>query len=162
VPAGKRYKQKRTTLKVAMNYLLDKNKPINIGADVIKQATTDPQLKSTWESDPMTRSQLSSQELLQFQEMMNRNVEHAKRITRTPVIVFQGVSDKLVKPDATYDLFRAIGARDKSFVMIGNTEHLIFEEGCFTEPVLAGLVAWMDSHRTLLSRGAIPTAPTTH
>lgn len=146
VPAGKRFKQGGTALKVAVTYLIDKNKPINIGADVIKQATTDPAVKSQWTSDPLTRGQLSPEELVHFQTMMNKNVEHAKRIRRTPVIVYQGMSDKLVKPDATYDLFRAIAAKDKSLMMIGNTEHLIFEEGCFTEPVFAGLVAWMDSH----------------
>lgn len=157
VPAGKRYKQKKTALRVAITYLLGKDKPINIGADVINQATTDPHLKSQWTNDPLNRSSLSPSELIHFQEMMNRNIEHAKRITETPVIVFQGVSDKLVKPDATYELFRAIGAKDKSLVMIGNTEHLIFEEGCFSEPVLAGLLAWMDSHRNV--NGANATQP---
>ncbi|MBX9691394.1 MAG: alpha/beta hydrolase, partial [Cyanobacteria bacterium] len=71
---------------------------------------------------------------------------YAKQIETTPVIIFQGVADTLVKPEATYDLFRAIAYKDKSFVMVGNAEHLIFEEGCFTPAVLKGLVAWMESH----------------
>jgi alpha-beta hydrolase superfamily lysophospholipase len=80
--------------------------------------------------------------------MCNRNIHYAKQIDATPVIIFQGVSDMLVKPKATYDLFGAIKVKDKSFVMVGNAEHLIFEEGCFTPAVLKGLVAWMESHLT--------------
>lgn len=146
VPAGKRFKQKRTAVRVAVHYLEDKNRPFDIGTDVINQATHDPKLKQIWAGDPMTRSTLSPQELLAFQSMCNRNVECAKRIRLTPVVIFQGVSDGLVRPEATYDLFRAIACKDKSFVMVGNAEHLIFEEGCFTPAVLKGLIAWMESH----------------
>jgi alpha-beta hydrolase superfamily lysophospholipase len=146
VPAGKRFKQKRTAVKVAIHYLENKNRPFDIGTDVINQATRDPQLKEAWAGDPKTRSELSARELLAFQHMVNRNLAYAKEIESTPVVLFQGVRDGLVKPDATYDLFRAIASKDKSLVMVGNAEHLIFEEGCFTAPVLKGLVAWMDSH----------------
>lgn len=146
VPAGKRFKQGKTVIKVALHYLEGRNRPFNIGTDVINQATTDPQLKQLWSNDPKTRSTLSPHELLAFQAMCNRNLECAKQIKSTPVVLFQGVSDGLVKPEATYDLFRAIAAKDKSLIMVGNAEHLIFEEGCFTPPVLKGLIAWMDSH----------------
>lgn len=147
VPAGKRFNQKRTALKVAVHYLGNKNLPFNIGSDVINQATTDPKLKEIWGSDPKTRSTLSPRELIAFQSMLNHNLESAKGIQSTPVIIFQGVSDGLVKPEATYDLFRAISSKDKSLIMVGNAEHLIFEEGCFTQPVLKGLIAWMETHR---------------
>jgi alpha-beta hydrolase superfamily lysophospholipase len=151
VPAGKRFKQKRTAVKVAIHYLENKNRTFNIGTDVINQATQDPQLRETWAEDPKTRSTLSPRELLAFQQMINRNLEYAKEIQSTPVVIFQGVSDELVKPEATYDLFRAIACKDKSFIMVGNAEHLIFEEGCFTAFVLKGLVAWMESHTKLES-----------
>jgi alpha-beta hydrolase superfamily lysophospholipase len=146
VPAGKRFKEKATALKVALHYLNDKDRPFNIGTEVINQATTDPKLKEMWASDPNTRSTLSPRELLEFQMMMNRNMQSAKKIDCMPVIIFQGVSDGLVKPESTYDLFRAIATKDKSFVMVGGAEHLIFEEGRFTPPVLKGLIAWIESH----------------
>jgi len=146
VPAGKRFKEKKTDLKVAIHFLENKNRPLDIGNDVINQATHDPKVKQAWAGDPKTRSTLSPRELLAFQSLLKRNVEYAKQINSTPVIIFQGVCDMLVKPEATYDLFRAINCQDKSFVMVGNAEHLIFEEGCFTPAVLKGLVAWMESH----------------
>jgi lysophospholipase len=146
VPAGKRFAQKRTTVKVALHYLEHKNKTFDIGSDVINRATKDPKLKEMWSDDPKTRSMLTPRELIAFQEMMNRNIDSAKKIHSTPVIIFQGVSDGLVKPEATYDLFRAIACKDKDLVMIGNAEHLIFEEGRFTPAVIRSLVAWMESH----------------
>jgi lysophospholipase len=146
VPAGKRFQERRTVFKVAKHFLENKNQPFDIGTDVINQATHNPRVKEAWADDPDTRKTLSPEELIAFQSMCNRNLEAAKQITKTPVIIFQGVSDKLVKPEATYDLFRAIVCKDKSLVMVGNAEHLIFEEGCFTPAVLKGVVAWMESH----------------
>jgi len=146
VPAGKRFKQGRMAVRVTIHFLENRTRPFDIGTDVIDQATHDPRVKRAWAGDPKTRSLLSPRELLAFQSMLNRNLEYARQIKSTPVIIFQGVSDELVKPEATYDLFRAISCRDKSFVMVGNAEHLIFEEGCFTPAVLKGLVAWMESH----------------
>jgi len=146
VPAGKRFKERRTVFKVAKHFLENKNLPFDIGTDVINQATHNPQVKEAWADDPNTRKTLSAEELVAFQSMCNRNLDAAKQITQTPVVIFQGVSDRLVKPEATYDLFRAVACKDKSLVMVGNTEHLIFEEGCFTPAVLKGVVAWMESH----------------
>lgn len=147
VPAGKRFKQRQTAVRVALRFLENKNRPFDIGTDVINQATHDPRVKEAWAGDLKTRSMLSPRELIAFQSMCDRNIEYARQIKSTPVIIFQGVSDMLVKPEATYDLFRAIECKDKSLVMVGNAEHLIFEEGCFTPAVLKGLIAWMESHR---------------
>ncbi len=161
VPAGKRFKQRQTAVRVTLRFLENKNRPFDIGTDVINQATHDPRVKQAWAGDLKTRSMLSPRELIAFQSMCNRNIEYAKQIASTPVILFQGVSDMLVKPGATYDLFRAITSKDKSLVMVGNAEHLIFEEGCFTPSVLKGLVAWMESHRTPVSSTTAPSGAST-
>jgi alpha-beta hydrolase superfamily lysophospholipase len=146
VPASKRYQQTKATLKVAAHYLGNKNKPFDIGTDVIKQATKDPALKEAWGGDPTTRGTISAKELIAFQDMCNQNLENAKRITTTPVIIYQGDRDHLIKPDATYDLYRSIATKEKNLMMIGNAEHLIFEEGCFDQTTLKGLIAWMEAH----------------
>lgn len=146
VPAGKRFNERVRTLKVAVRFLGNRHKPFDIGTDVINQATHDPDLKHAWADNPMTRTVLSPLELVHFSRMLRRNIESAKQIKTAPVIIYQGVGDELVKPEATYELFRSIGSTDKSLTMVGNAEHLIFEEGRFTPTVLQGLIAWMDSH----------------
>lgn len=152
VPAGKRFNEKARALKVALRFLENKNKPFDIGSDVINQATHDPELKQSWSDNPGTRTVLSPLELVHYSQMLNRNITFAKQIKIPPVIIFQGVSDGLVKPHATYELFRAIGSKDKSLTMVGNAEHLIFEEGRFSGTVLRGLEAWMDSHLDTASK----------
>src|SRR5262249_8876748 len=52
VPAGKRFKAKTQAVKVAFHYLENKNRPLDIGTDVINQATHDPRVKQEWASDP--------------------------------------------------------------------------------------------------------------
>lgn len=146
VPASKRFKQGKQTLKVAVHYLGNKHRPFDIGTDVINQATKDPALKEAWGGDSKTRGTISAKELIAFQLMCNRNLANAKVIKETPVIMFQGMQDGLIKPDATYDLYRAVSAKDKTLWMAGDAEHLIFEEGCFTPTIVEALVAWMDTH----------------
>lgn len=146
MPASKRFKQGKQTLKVAVHYLGNKHRPFDIGTDVINQATKDPALKEAWGGDSKTRGTISAKELLAFQLMCNHNLANAKVIRKTPVIMFQGMQDGLIKPDATYDLYRAISAKDKTLWMAGDAEHLIFEEGCFTPTIVEALVAWMDTH----------------
>jgi pentatricopeptide repeat protein len=146
VPAGKRFKGKATAVKVALKFVSHRNRPFNIGSDVINQATDREQVKAAWINDPMTRTDFSPVELVKFQHMINRNLEYARKLKNTPVIVFQGVGDKLVKPQATYEIFQAIASKDKELIMVGNAEHLIFEEGQFTPSVLQGLIGWMDAH----------------
>ena len=149
VPAGKRFNESHNALKVALHFLEDKDKPFDIGSDVIRQATNNPKLRRAWAGDPKTRKDLSARELIAFQSMTNRNLRFAKMIDKTPVIIYQGVGDSLVKPEASYDLFRSIKCNDKSFVMVGNAEHLIFEEGCFTPAVIKGLIGWMEGHSSI-------------
>ena len=79
VPAGDRYKQGRTSLKVAVQFLKDRNKQINVGEDVVNQATEKPELRAAWINDPLARMNLSPRELLQFQQFMNQNHEYCKQ-----------------------------------------------------------------------------------
>ncbi|MGH9550969.1 MAG: alpha/beta fold hydrolase, partial [Terriglobales bacterium] len=145
VPAGKRYKQKRQTLKVAVKFIENRHKAFDIGTDVINQATDDPHLRKEWADDPMTRCNMSPIELLHFQKLLNQNIESAKKV-QVPTIIFQGFGDKLVKPQATYNLFQAITIKDKVLIVVGSAEHLIFEDDQFSPEIIHGLVGWLDEH----------------
>ncbi len=128
VPASERFQQKKTDLKVALEYLKGRNKPFDIGTSIVQQATQNEQLRQDWSSDPLDRMNLSANELIQFQSFMNENHEAAKEITDDPVLFVQGTKDKLVKPDGTWELFNKLGTPDKYFYAVPS-EHLIFEEG---------------------------------
>ncbi|MBX3153575.1 alpha/beta fold hydrolase [Candidatus Obscuribacterales bacterium] len=146
VPSGARHQGASTALKVGLKYIKGKNKPMNIGEQVIKQATEQESLRNDWSNDPSARLKLTPKELVSFQTFMGQNVEVAKRIRKTPVILFQGDNDRLVKKTGTYDLFEAISSKKKTLILLGNTEHLIFEAGQFQDDVTLGVIDWMMFH----------------
>jgi alpha-beta hydrolase superfamily lysophospholipase len=146
VPSGARHQGASTALKVGLKYIKGKNKPMNIGEQVIKQATEQESLREDWTNDPSARLKLTPKELVSFQTFMGQNIEVAKKIKKTPVILFQGDNDRLVKKTGTYDLFEAIGSKKKTLILLGNTEHLIFEAGQFQDDVTLGVIDWMMFH----------------
>lgn len=151
VPAGDRFKQGHTSLKVALNLFSNPNKPIKIGEGVVKAATVKEDLRRSWLQDPLSRISLSARELLQFQNFMNGNHEAARSIVKTPVLIVQGCQDKLVRPEGTVELFNDLGTADRQIVLIPKGEHLIFEEGQFTDEEIDTVNAWITSH---LQKGA--------
>jgi len=144
VPSGARHKTIGTALKVGTELLFDRTKPLAVGKSVVHQATGSESLRHEWLNDPSARLTLSAEELLQFNKFMNENFDAAKKITKKPVILFQGHNDKLVKESGTLDLFDALSTPSKSIVIIGNTEHLIFEAGQFKDNLTLGVLGWMD------------------
>jgi acylglycerol lipase len=126
VPAGERFKQEKTSAKVFLNLLSGRN-IMDVGGDVVNQATQNAKLKAQWKGDPLARLNLGPDELIQFQDFMNFNHDAARKVTDMPVLILQSNGDQLVKPEGTWQLFNDIGSKDKSFFGVPG-EHLIFEE----------------------------------
>jgi alpha-beta hydrolase superfamily lysophospholipase/thiol-disulfide isomerase/thioredoxin len=150
VPAGERFKQKKTDVKVALELLTGPNKQHNVGKSVVQQATQDEKLRQDWANNPLDRMNLSAKELVQFQKFMNENHDAAKEISKTPVLFVQGTEDKLVKPEGTWDLFNEQATELKTFLAVPS-EHLIFEEQQdhttkFDERVAQMVTAWIFAH----------------
>lgn len=126
VPAGERFNQGKTSMKVFLNLLTGFN-IANVGGDILGQATKNQKLASQWKNDPLSRLNLTPQELIQFQDFMNSNHAAAAKVVDMPVLFVQGNGDQLVKPEGTWELFNAVASKDKSFFAVPG-EHLIFEE----------------------------------
>jgi alpha-beta hydrolase superfamily lysophospholipase/tetratricopeptide (TPR) repeat protein len=146
VPSGKRYKAAATQLLVGFKLLEDKKKPIEIGKKIVQQSSSDEGVREVWLNDPNARLKLSAQELVRFQEFMNQTAKSAKDINEMPVIIFQGFRDHLVKAEGTIALYGALSTRQKDLIMVGDAEHLIFEEGQAPADIVRMLAAWLDSH----------------
>jgi alpha-beta hydrolase superfamily lysophospholipase len=165
VPAGERFKQRRTDLKVALNALRGFYKSNEkIGKSVVEQAaTSDPhngqpsvyneELAEQWENDPLNRLDLSPDDLLQFQRFMNDNHDAVKKLT-VPVLFVQGLDDDLVRPDGTWELIKECNVHDRSMVALP-ARHLMFEEAQTAQEeidkaslhsVLAWIVARLPEH----------------
>lgn len=146
VPAGDRFKQGHTSLKVALNLFSSPNKPMKVGESVVKQATVKEELRKAWLENPLSRVNLSARELLQFQNFMNKNHEAARAISKTPVLIVQGCQDKLVRPEGTVELFNDLATPDRQIVLIPKAEHLIFEEAQFTDEEIDTVNSWITAH----------------
>lgn len=127
VPAGDRFDQKKQDLKVALQTL--KRGPwhsFDIGESIVNQATENKKLANLWENDPLNRMDLSPMQLMKFQKFMNDNIDAARTVTNVPVLIVQGTLDKLVKPEGSWEIFTALGNKDKALIAFPS-EHLIFE-----------------------------------
>ena len=147
VPSGDRFHKTKNKLNVALHLVtLRENKPIDVGTKVIEEATDDPAQQAMWKDDPLNRLKLTSKELMQFQRFMDENRKTAKHIDKIPVLFLVGLSDKLVKPKGTVELFDEVKSEDKKLATIRSAEHLIFENHQVSPELQKILVDWLISH----------------
>lgn len=155
VPASERFKQKQSSVAVAVRYLVDADKEFDVSKKVIDRAVSDDDLKRMWLEDPRNRISVSPRELLHFEKFMSAAMSKAKEIDRTPVLIIQGCRDNLVKPTATIKLYDTLPNPDKHMLMVGEAEHLIFQKGQFTKQTIAMLCGWLKEHDLILSTKTI-------
>lgn len=146
VPAAERYGQTSSSIKVGMHLLASPNKEMDVTDVVVKRSTQKEDLREAWLKDPLARFSLTPVELVQFQHFMVANEQSAKKITKTPVLMLQGTSDKLVRHDANENIVKHIPSPDSQLVFVDSAEHLILEEGQFNDGVITLLSDWLQNH----------------
>ncbi|MFA6208696.1 MAG: alpha/beta fold hydrolase [Candidatus Obscuribacterales bacterium] len=146
VPSAERLQAKRMGLTVALHFLNGPDKPFNVGTQIAAQATARPEMRSLWANSLKAKNELSPKELMNFAIFMRRTHSHCGAIKTLPVLMVQGLKDKLVKPQGTYDLFAAVKSEDKTMMIVGDAEHLIFETDDQNSMVLDSLCSWIDKH----------------
>lgn len=147
VPSPDRHGGALMALKVGL-HLGNPNKPFNIGEQVAEQATSSQDLRNLWMRDPKAKTDLSPVELIKFDRFMKETRRKCATIRNTPIIVVQGMADKLVKPEGTYEMYDRVNSPDKTMIIIGNAEHLIFETPNQSTVLIDGLSAWLYNHVT--------------
>jgi alpha-beta hydrolase superfamily lysophospholipase len=142
VPADRRYKQKRDALKVAINFIKHPNKPMSVG-NILSRAATLDSVSPEVLTDPMMRSELSPKELLKFQLFMRETTLKASQIKNCPVLMVQGMKDRLAKPGASIDIYNNISSEDRNLYLVGQCQHLIFEEVDTPDVVFQSVMVWL-------------------
>jgi lysophospholipase len=146
VPSAERYGNKKMSAQVAFHFLRDPNKPFNIGNQVAQQATSKQSLREIWKKDPKAKQDLSPIELIKFDKFMKETKKRCTAIHDTPVMIVQGMADQLVRPRGTYEMFDNVRSKDKTMLIIGSAEHLIFETPKQSKVLLDGLASWLNDH----------------
>lgn len=145
VPGNEYFRANQTNMDVVL-HLVRPDTPFDISEQVVERATDKKELKSSWRKDPKSRLTLSPLELFEFHQFMKKSHELARRIDHTPVLMLHGVQDKLAKPDGTFKIFNELATKDKDLMMISGSEHLIFEDAQFNEPVIDVVLNWIGKH----------------
>jgi alpha-beta hydrolase superfamily lysophospholipase len=145
VPSAERFQDRRMGLTVAFHLLQGKNKPFRVGDMVTDQATKNEALAERWKADSKAKMDMSPKELIKFAVFMRTTKGECEKIT-CPVFVIQGLKDRLVKPQGSYDLFEAVKGADKNLLLLGTAEHLIFETFTPSKLLVDALCTWMDEH----------------
>lgn len=144
--SGEFYDEANLSIRTAAHLLLHPSRPFDIGAKVAAQATSNPKLITLWKMDPMSKEKQSPIELIKLKDFMLTTQHRCNLIKSTPVLVVQGLADRLVNPKGTYNLFDNISSPDKAMIILGNGEHLIFETPDQSPVLLDGLTAWLNNH----------------
>lgn len=146
VPSAERFQSKTMSLSVAKHILHGgANRPFRVGDMVTEQATKSADLADRWKGDIKAKMDMSPKELIKFAIFMRTTKKECERI-KIPAFLVQGMKDRLVKPAGTYELFDAISADDKDMLIIGKSEHLIFELYKPYKLLLDALTTWLDEH----------------
>lgn len=145
VPAADRYNGKQTAFKVAWQVLTKPGSDFDITEDVIENTSRHKSTVDKFKNDPSVRAKLRPKELIQFDSFMKKTASVVANLER-PVLITQGAADPLVKPGSTIMLFDAIKTNDKTLLLLGGAEHLIFENSQFTPILLEGVTTWLRGH----------------
>ena len=148
VPAADRYNGTKTKMKVAWKVIVGSKNDYDITKDVIEKVSNDERLVDEWKQDREARFKLGTDELIKFDAFMKSTKEKVQQLDK-PVLIVQGGADPLVKPASTIELYDAIKSKDKTLIVMGFKEHLIFENEQFFPMMLEGVTNWLRAHSGL-------------
>lgn len=136
----------KISLKIALHAIGGLNRPFDIGKTIGPMATNRSELVAAWELDPNAKTRMSPKSLMKYGLYLKMTKRYCAKIEKTPVLMLQGLSDRLMSPDGTVALFEEIPIKDKSIVAIGNGQHLLFETDKQDKFLLDVLESWLHHH----------------
>jgi alpha-beta hydrolase superfamily lysophospholipase len=156
VPAGDRFERADSEMGIVKHvFLHGMNAPIDVGPAIVGRATKKDSLKQTWLNDPLSRTNVSANELIAFRNFMNSTYDMAPRIKKAKVLFIQGSNDRLVRPAGTYKLFGSLATPNREIVLSKTAEHLIFEDGQFNNEDLKFVSKWISNNIAPLGGSAV-------
>jgi len=133
-------------MKAAVGLLISTRHPVNLAvSNLVKQATCDPELRHRWQTNSQYRLKFSLSESLRGLVFFSRTGSYARKVKNLPVLMVHGLNDRLVKTQGTAALFSRIVSQDKELVLMGNAEHLVFEEVRLDNSVTRLVTDWIEA-----------------
>lgn len=118
--------------------------PVKYSAEaVITQATSSPEVRTHWREDGMTKLGLRIPEAWRYYQFMKTTPLSAEKIDAVPILMVQGLRDRLSKAHGAAQLYSMFHTPQKQFAIVSNREHLVFEEGMLTDEVADFIQHWV-------------------
>lgn len=131
--------------------------PVKYSAEaVITQATSSPEVRTHWREDGMTKLGLRIPEAWRYYQFMKTTPLSAEKIDGVPILMVQGLRDRLSKAHGAAQLYSMFHTPQKQFAIVSNREHLVFEEGMLTDEVADFIQHWVT--RQMAEQSAPKTA----
>lgn len=110
---------------------------------VIRQATSSPEVRQHWRKDGMTKLGLKIPEAWRYYQFMKTTPGSAAKISDVPILIVQGLKDRLSKAHGAAELYNKLTTSQKQLAIVGNREHLVFEEGMMTDETAEFIQHWV-------------------
>ena len=145
-PARTLYEHKLGVMQTLLELIKRPGAPLDIGKQLIERATMHQRLRQDWLNDALARLHFSAQELFHMQDFFEASARSAHLISQTPVMIIQGFADRLICPKGTVTLYEMLRTRDKDLVILGDAEHLIFQNPDPHQRAVTMVVNWITDH----------------
>lgn len=155
VPSAERHQQRRMALTTAIHFVFGPKDAFSIADYVSQRATENEMLRTVWGKDPKSKMEYTPIELIKFDSFMRDTKKQAAKIDKLPILITQGLADRLVKPRGTFEIFDAIKSVDKTLLLIGTAEHLMFETTSPSPVLIDSLDSWLKKHLDCLLTGRV-------
>jgi alpha-beta hydrolase superfamily lysophospholipase len=155
------YMTKQTLPELGMS-LLDPNRQVDMEPFWKLFLSSDPNVVAERVNDPAGRRYLSLVDLLASNKECRKTLEYARGIPRRmPVLILQGTSDHMMKPEGAELLLSELPSTDKSLRLLAGHGHLLLETGRTSAEVKHALAAWIKRRLKSHHPKAYSTVPRT-
>lgn len=148
-PAWRLCKRKRTIFRAIFAVLSGSESRFDdVVATLINRATNSPELHKRWQTNPEYRFRFSLCEILRGMSFFAHTGRYAPMITKTPVLMIQGLNDRLVKAKGSAILLKRMPISNKELVLLNGSGHLIFQEVAPSPEVIEVIADWIKQEST--------------
>jgi len=137
------YMTKETLRELGMS-LLDPNRQVDMEPFWKLFLSPDPNVVAERVNDPAGRRFLSLVDLLASNKICRKTLAYARSLPRRmPVLILQGASDHMMKPEGAELLLSAVSSSDKSLRLLAGHGHLLLETSNTSSEVKHSISAWI-------------------
>ena len=122
-PVRRLSSHKLEVLRSLWQFICHPLRPINLSSHIIDRA---PYLVAV-NDDRAFRMHFSASELIHLCQFMETSFRKTVDLSGIPVLVLQGHGDDVVDSKSTLAFFDRLKTKDKSLIVLGDSEHLIFQ-----------------------------------